>query len=209
MSRGYWLRYRLVTMFPGKTAETAPDRPAVVMAGSGVTLTYRELDEGANRVSRLMASHGLQPGDHVALCLENHPRFFELVWGCHYAGLVYTCCSSRLTTDELAYIINDCGAKVFITSKYKGDQADEVVPLTPKVIARYMLDGTTSSYDSYEQAVAAQSIEPLAERFEGTDMLYSSGTTGRPKGVAFVYKPQPLGTAPALLMLAQFVFGFN
>ena len=196
-------------MFPGKTAETAPDRPAVVMAGSGVTLTYRQLDEGANRVSRLMASHGLQPGDHVALCLENHPRFFELVWGCHYAGLVYTCCSSRLTTDELAYIINDCGAKIFITSKYKADQADEVVPLTPKVIARYMLDGTTPNYDSYEQAVAAQSTEPLAERCEGTDMLYSSGTTGRPKGVAFVYKPQPLGTAPALLMLAQFVFGFN
>ena len=178
------------------------------MAGSGATLTYRQLDEGANRVSRLMASHGLKPGDHVALCLENHPRFFELVWGCHYAGLVYTCCSSRLTTDELAYIINDCGAKVFVASKYKADQADEVVSLTPNVIARYMLDGTTSNYDSYEQAVSAQSSEPLPERFEGTDMLYSSGTTGRPKGVAFVYKPQPLGTAPALLMLAQFVFGF-
>ncbi|NDE60226.1 MAG: acyl-CoA synthetase, partial [Acidimicrobiia bacterium] len=153
------------------------------MAGSGATLTYRQLDEGANRVSRLMASHGLKPGDHVALCLENHPRFFELVWGCHYAGLVYTCCSSRLTTDELAYIINDCGAKVFVASKYKADQADEVVSLTPNVIARYMLDGTTSNYDSYEQAVSAQSSEPLPERFEGTDMLYSSGTTGRPKGV--------------------------
>lgn len=73
-------------MFPGKIAETAPDRAAVTMAASGVTLTYRQLDEGANRVSRLMASHGLKPGDHVAICLENHPRFFEVVWGCHYAG---------------------------------------------------------------------------------------------------------------------------
>jgi acyl-CoA synthetase (AMP-forming)/AMP-acid ligase II len=196
-------------MFPGRVAETTPDQLAIVMAGSGASLTYRQLDEGANRVSQLLASHGLKPGDHVAICLENHPRFFEVVWGCHYAGLVYTCCSSRLTTDELSYIINDCGAKVFITSKYKADQAESVVATTPNVIARYMLDGTTSNYDGYESAVAAQSNEPLAERFEGTDMLYSSGTTGRPKGVAFVYKPEPLGTPPSLLMLAQFVFGFD
>ena len=196
-------------MFPGKIAETAPDRPVIVMAGTGETLTYRQLDEGANRVSQLMTSHGLQPGDHVAICLENHPRFFETVWGCHYAGLVYTCCSSRLTTEELAYIINDCGAKVFITSKHKADQAEAIVASTPNLVARYMLDGTTTHYDSYESAVAAQSDQPLAQRFEGTDMLYSSGTTGRPKGVAFVYKPEPLGTPPSLLMLAQFVFGFN
>ncbi len=196
-------------MFPGKIAETAPDQPAVVMAGSGASLTYRQLDEGANRVSRLLTSHGLKPGDHVAICLENHPRFFEVVWGCHYAGLVYTCCSSRLTTDELSYIINDCGAKVVITSKYKADQAESVVPTTPQVVARYMLDGTTTHYDGYESAIASQSSDPLAERFEGTDMLYSSGTTGRPKGVAFVYTPQPLGTPPSLLMLAQFVFGFD
>ena len=196
-------------MFPGKIAETAPDRPAITMAASGATLTYRQLEDGANRVSRLMASHGLKPGDHVAICLENHPRFFEVVWGCHYAGLVYTCCSSRLNTDELSYIINDCGAKVFITSKYKADQAAAVVAATPNVAARYMLDGTSAHYDSYESAVAAQEATPLADRFEGTDMLYSSGTTGRPKGIAFVYKPEPLGTAPGLLMLAQFVFGFN
>ena len=152
-------------MFPGRVAETAPDQLAIVMAGTGASLTYRQLDEGANRVSKLLASHGLKPGDHVAICLENHPRFFEVVWGCHYAGLVYTCCSSRLTTDELSYIINDCGAKVFITSKYKADQAESVVPTTPKVLARYMLDGTTTHYDGYETAVAAQSSEPLPERF--------------------------------------------
>jgi len=196
-------------MFPGKIAETAPDRAAVTMAASGVTLTYRQLDEGANRVSRLMASHGLKPGDHVAICLENHPRFFEVVWGCHYAGLVYTCCSSRLNNDELSYIINDCGAKIFITSKYKSEQAEGIVAATPGVVARYMLDGSSTNYDSFESSIAAHQPTPLAERFEGTDMLYSSGTTGRPKGVAFVYKPEPLGTPPGLLMLAQFVFGFN
>ena len=182
-------------MFPGKIAETAPDRPAIIMSGSGETLTFGQLDAGANRLSHVLAGLGLKPGDHVAICLENHPRFFEVVWGCHYAGIVYTCCSSRLTTDELAYIINDCGAKVFITSKYKADQAEEIVALTPALTARYMLDGTTAHYDSYEATVAAQPATPLAERFEGTDMLYSSGTTGRPKGVAFVYKPEPRNTS--------------
>ena len=196
-------------MFPGKIAETAPDRAAVTMAASGVTLTYRQLDEGANRVSRLMASHGLKPGDHVAICLENNPRFFEVVWGCHYAGLVYTCCSSRLNNDVLSYIINDCAAKIFITSKYMSEQAEGIVAATPGVVARYMLDGSSTNYDSFESSIAAHQPTPLTERFEGTDMLYSSGTTGRPKGVAFVYKPEPLGTPPGLLTLAQFVFGFN
>ena len=88
------------------------------MADTGAALTFGELDAGANRVSQLLRAAGLQPGDHVALCLENHPRFFEILWGCEYAGLIYTAASSRLTTEELAYIVNDCGARAFITSKY-------------------------------------------------------------------------------------------
>ena len=137
------------------------------MAGSGETLTYGDLDAGANRLSHVLRNLGLKPGDHVAICLENHPRFFEVVWGCHYAGIVYTCCSSRLTTEELSYIINDCGAKVFITSKYKAEQAEEIVAATPNLVARFMLDGTTTHYDSYESTVSEQPSTPLAERFEG------------------------------------------
>ena len=91
------------------------------MAETGWTQTFAELDAAANRLSRLFRSIGLQPGDHVALCLENHPRFMEILWGCEYAGLIYTAASSRLTTDELTYIVNDCGARVFITSTYKAE----------------------------------------------------------------------------------------
>ena len=115
-------------MFPGAHAETTPDAPAVILAGSGQVITYRELDSEANRVSHVFRSLGLQPGDHVALCLENHPRYFALVWGAHYAGLCYTAMSSRLTTDEMAYIIEDCGARAFVTSAYKADQAAELAP---------------------------------------------------------------------------------
>jgi len=179
-------------MYPGSHVGQHADKPAVIMAESGVAFTFGELDAGANRLSQLLRATGLQPGDHVALCLENHPRYFEILWGCEYAGLIYTAASSRLTTDELAYVVNDCGAKAFITSKYKSEQAAELVGQTTNVELRLMLDATIESYESYEAAVDTQSPEPLTNRVAGTDMLYSSGTTGRPKGVLPEFVLQPL-----------------
>ena len=111
-------------MYPGAYVDTHPDKPAIIMAATGDVTTFAELDAAANRVARLLRSAGVQPGDHVAFCMENHPRYFEVAWGCHYAGAVYTAASSRLTSGELSYILRDCEAKVFITSKYKADQAD-------------------------------------------------------------------------------------
>ena len=185
-------------MHPGAFVATTPDKPALIMATSGFTQTFAELDAAANRLSRVLRAAGVEPGDHVALCMENHDRYFEVVWGCHYAGAVYTACSSRLTSGELSYILNDCDAKVFITSKYKADQAAEIIPDTPNVQLRLMLDGTIDSYESYESAVEAQSPAPLdGERIAGTDMLYSSGTTGRPKGVTRPFVAQPLDASPA------------
>jgi long-chain acyl-CoA synthetase len=170
-------------MYPGAIAAERPDHPAVIVAETGWTQTYAELDAAANRLSRVWRSIGLQPGDHVAFCLENHPRFLEIVWGCEYAGLIYTACSSRLTTDELAYIIGDCGARAFITSAYKAEQAEELLSLTPAIELRLMLDTTIAGYESYEELTAAESSDPLDGRVGGVDMLYSSGTTGMPKGV--------------------------
>lgn len=162
------------------------------MADTGWTQTFAELDDRANQLSRVFRSAGMQPGDHVALCMENHPRFLEVLWGCEYAGLIYTAISSRLTTDESAYIINDCGARAYITSMYKADLAEALLPLTPAVELRLMLDGTVKGYDGYDAALSAQSTDPIAGRLAGADMLYSSGTTGRPKGVLPTLTAQPL-----------------
>ena len=170
-------------MFPGSHVATQPNKPALIMAGSGETQTFAQLDAAANRLSRVLRDAGVQPGDHVAICMENHPRYLEVLWGCHYAGAIYTAASSRLTSEELAYILNDCGAKVFITSTYKADQAAEIVVETPNVTLRLMIDGTIDGHESYEDAVAGVPSEPLSDRIAGRDMLYSSGTTGRPKGV--------------------------
>ncbi|MEY2522799.1 MAG: long-chain acyl-CoA synthetase [Ilumatobacteraceae bacterium] len=179
------------------------------MAGSGFIQTFAQIDAAANRLSRLLRSVGVQPGDHVAICMENHDRYFEVVWGCHYAGAVYTACSSRLTSGELVYVINDSAAKVFITSKYKADQAAEIILDTPGVVVRLMLDGTIEGYESYELAVEAQASDPLdEERVAGMDMLYSSGTTGRPKGVTRPFTAMPLETTPgSVAPILQMLFG--
>ena len=110
-------------MYPGAHAAKHPDKAAVIMAGTGEVITFAELDQQASRIAGLLRTAGLQIGDHVAFCLENHPQFLPLTWGCHYAGLIYTAMSSRLTTDEMEYIVDNCGAKAFITSAYKREQA--------------------------------------------------------------------------------------
>jgi long-chain acyl-CoA synthetase len=197
-------------MFPGAFVATQPDKAAYVMAGTGAVVTFAELDAAANRLARLLRAAGVQPGDNVAFCMENHPRYLEVAWGCHYAGAVYTACSSRLTSGELAYILTDCGATVFITTKYKADQATEVLADTPGVALRLMLDGTVDGYESYEAAVGGQPAEPLPDRIAGADMLYSSGTTGLPKGVTKAFTPEPLETFPfGVTGVLQLLFGVS
>ena len=198
-------------MFPGAHLPVHADKPAVIMGDSGFTQTFAELDDAANRLSHLLRAAGLRPGDHIAICMENHDRYLEVVWGCHYAGLVYTCASSRLQSSELEYIVNDCGAKAFITSKYKADQAAEILGGTPDVGLRLMLDGTIDGYESYEECLAGQPATPLdEERIAGTDMLYSSGTTGLPKGITRPFEAIPLDEAGGAVMgLMQLLFAFD
>lgn len=193
-------------MYPGTFAQTDPDKPAYIMGSSGQVVTYRELDDEANRLSQLFRDVGLQPGDHMAFCLENHPRFLVIAWGAHYAGLYYTAISSRLTAEETEYIVNDCGAKVFITSRYKADVAAQLVDRIPDVSLRLILDGPLDGYEPYEEVVARYPAEPLADRVAGKDMLYSSGTTGRPKGVKPAFPSEPIDQPTAVTGLMQLLF---
>ncbi|MBT8239955.1 MAG: AMP-binding protein [Acidimicrobiia bacterium] len=195
-------------MYPGAFAATKPDHPAIIMASDGSVISYAELDQQANRISRMLRDAGIEVGDHVAFCLENHQQFLPLAWGCRYAGAIYTAMSSRLTTDEMDYIIENCGAKVFITSMFKAVQAGELCDRNPGVTHRFMLDGTVDGYLRFEDAVAAPTSDPLADRVAGNDMLYSSGTTGRPKGVLQSLPPQPLEQADhAVAVMQVLLFG--
>jgi acyl-CoA synthetase (AMP-forming)/AMP-acid ligase II len=178
------------------------------MGRTGEVITYAELDAEANRLSRVLRAAGLRPGDHIAFCLENHPRFLSVLWGCHYAGLYYTAMSSRLTTEEMAYIIGDCGARAFITSAYKAEQAAELLDSTPGVELRLVLDGAVEGHEPYDAALDAHPPTPLEDRVEGQDMLYSSGTTGQPKGVKVPAPDAPLGEGQdGVTTLATLLFG--
>ena len=198
-----------IDLQPGTWALATPDKPAIIMVPSGETVTYRELDERANQLSHYLRSVGLEAGDHVAFSIPNRAEFMVVTWGCHYAGLYYTALSTRLNADEASYIVNDCEAKVFITTPELGEVAAELVTTTPNVLARLSLGGPLSHHDRYEDAVAEMPITPLADRCETNDMLYSSGTTGRPKGVKVVSDGRPLGSGDGASKLAIGFFGFD
>jgi long-chain acyl-CoA synthetase len=170
-------------LHPLHHARTTPDKPALVMADTGTVVTYRQLEDGANRVAQLFRALGLRSGDHIALMLENHPRYFEICWGAHRAGLIYTAMSTRLTEAEVSYIVNDCNAKAVIASQAMAKAVAHLGAACPGVQQWLMLDGAIAGWTGYEAAVAAQPAERIADELAGGDMLYSSGTTGRPKGV--------------------------
>jgi long-chain acyl-CoA synthetase len=196
-------------MHPGVHAQTHPDRPALIIPGRGVTVTYRALDEGSNRAARLFRSLGLAPGDGIAMLLENHPRFYEVVWGAQRSGLYYTPMSTRLTPGEAEYIVADSDAKVLVTSAALAKTAEALRDRMPNVHTRLMLDGTIPGYDAWEDAMAAQAATPVADEIEGVDLLYSSGTTGRPKGVKLPLRHEPLGKENKFVTLTQVLYGFG
>jgi len=170
------------SMHPYVHAQRTPDKAAVIMA-SGATVTYRELDERSNQVAQMFRAHGLKPGDRVAFLLENHPRLFELCWGAQRSGIIYVCISTRLTAAEAAYIVEDSDARLLVTTHAQAPVARVLAQHTPGLRLRLMMDGAIEGYAPYESTLAQYPASRIEDETAGGDMLYSSGTTGRPKGV--------------------------
>jgi fatty-acyl-CoA synthase len=174
-------------MYPGIHAQTTPDKPAVIMAGSGRTLTYRDLDDRSARLAAALHDLGLRKGDVVAVLADNAPEVFEVLWATLRSGLYITPINRNLAPDEVAYIVNDSDAKVLIASAALGDLVASVRDHV-SVEHAYVFGGEAGGYDSYE-ALLAFDGERLTDQPRGSDMMYSSGTTGRPKGVRSVMLP--------------------
>jgi long-chain acyl-CoA synthetase len=172
-------------MYPGTHAEARADQPAVVMAGSGEAISYRELDARANRLAHLLRSVGLKRLDHYAIFMENHPRFIECCSAGERSGLYYTCVNSYLTAPELAYILNNSLSKVLITSEAKRETALAALADCPRVKLCVVVDGPGEGTRvlNLGEATAECPATPIPDESLGGAMLYSSGTTGRPKGV--------------------------
>ena len=170
-------------MYPGYHAALHPDKPAVIMGNSGEQVTYAELEERSARLAQLLWSEGLRPGDHIALLAENNPRFYEVFWAALRSGLYLTAVNRYLSPAEAAYLVNDSSATVLIASAALAPTAEAMLELIPDCPHLLMIDGTEDGFESYESALAQQSGEPLDDQPRGDVMLYSSGTTGRPKGI--------------------------
>ncbi|GAA1844677.1 acyl-CoA synthetase [Pseudonocardia alni subsp. carboxydivorans] len=172
-------------MYPGTHAATTPDKPAVIMGGSGATLTFRELEEGSARLANHLRAAGLQRGDVVALVAENTARVYELYWAAQRSGLYITAVNHHLSAPEAAYIVRDCGAKALVVSAGVAGLAAAIEDHvdTPVRLAFGGEIPGASRYADYDETLAAVSAEPPADQPRGADMLYSSGTTGRPKGI--------------------------
>lgn len=172
-------------MYPGYWGVNTPDKPAVIIAETGQCLTHGELNDRSNQLAQLYRSEGLKRGDHVALLMENHLQYLPIVWAALRSGLYVTAINWHLTPAEAAYIVEDSECSLLISSALCADIVDRIQ--CDAVRCRLMIGSPDAAmsqhWEDYETRVSTFATNPIDDESAGQAMLYSSGTTGRPKGV--------------------------
>ncbi len=197
-------------MYPGKYAQLHAERPAFIMASTGESMTHGELERRSNRLAHLLRAQGLQRLGHYAVFMENNRHFLEACMAGERSGLYYTCVNSYLTADELAYIVNNSESRVLITSQSRLAVAKQALAQCPGVSLCLVVGGGadatgvvgTAAMVDFDAAVAPFPADPITDQWLGGAMLYSSGTTGRPKGVL---RPLPENPPSQPLPLFEFL----
>jgi long-chain acyl-CoA synthetase len=181
---------------PSCHARINPDHPAFILADTGEMLTYGKLEEASNRVAQVLRARGLQPGDRIAAILGNWIAHPVIYWGATRAGLIITLISHHLKADEAAYIINDSGARALFMVPAASETAQRLVSerasLIPDIAFIITAPDALAGTEDMIAAMAPMPPTPIADEISGFHMIYSSGTTGRPKGVVLPYTPGPI-----------------
>ncbi|MBL6821726.1 MAG: AMP-binding protein, partial [Luminiphilus sp.] len=163
-------------------AET-PDRPAYIMANSGEVVTYAELDRRSNQIAHLLRASGVNRGDHIAMMMKNCAEFLQVAQAANRAGVIFTPISTHLKQEETAYIITNCKAKLFIASASLAEVATQAAAASAGLKRCFCVGGAIAGFEALDEQLAAMPETPIDDECLGAPMLYSSGTTGRPKGV--------------------------
>ncbi|RLV48439.1 acyl-CoA synthetase [Nocardioides mangrovicus] len=201
-------------MYPGAQLPELADKPAIVMADTGRTVSYAELEDRSVRLAHVLRDAGLRPGDGVALLSPNDPLYYDCYWAALRSGLYLTAVSTYLAVEEQLYILGDCEARVLVVHADLAERAQEiraaVAEQAPHLELFLSYGGRVEGFDDLDDALAAASAEPLADQPAGTDMLYSSGTTGRPKAIRAPLPARQI-SEPGDLLLAVFAptYGFD
>jgi long-chain acyl-CoA synthetase len=185
---------------PDRIAATGPD---------GSTMTYAGLDDESRRLASLLSARGLVPGDAVAILLENTPHFLAAAWGAQRAGLYYVPVNWHLSAAEAAYIVADSAAKALISSPGLAGLARDVVARQPVMATKLAVGGPVDGFEDYAAVLAASTPDRPADEVNGACMFYSSGTTGRPKGIRRAPPPPRFGDQQPLEALLGGLYGFT
>ena len=196
-------------LYPLNHSAADPHKPAFQILETGEQVTFGELDKKANQVAQCIRGLGVKKSQHVALLMVNDKDFLEACFGMDRAGVYYTTISTRLTVDEIAYIVCDCAARVLIVSSELVSIAERLVKLLPKNVQVFSTGPGLVGYLSWQDALIKQSTLAISDGSQGLDMLYSSGTTGRPKGVKWPLPEQPPGLPTMRVNLLAPVFNYS
>lgn len=196
-------------MYPGKWAKINPDKPAAIHSGTDERISFRELDDRSNQLAQLSFERGLRRGDHIAVFTVNDLHYFEIAWAALRSGIYFTTVNSNLTAAEAGYIVDDCAAEALIVSGELSDVAREIPNFAPKCPTLLAFGSSVPGFLDYETELAQYPAEPLAEEPLGSFMLYSSGTTGKPKGIRHALLEQSVADDNAHHLFHNQLWGFD
>ncbi len=196
-------------MNPVFFAQQKPDHPAIIMAASGEVVTYKQLDDRSSQYAQMLRALGVNIGDVIAVMMENNARYLELYWAALRSGIYFTAISTKLTAGEVAYIVNDCQAKVFVTTSVLRSVVNEAANSFGKHVTCLTLGQPDGRFRDLQEVAAGFPQTAIADETSGTDMLYSSGTTGRPKGIKRPLPGKPIDFIPEMSVILQKVYGYD